>query len=138
MSAQQAHPPVDAQTRADVVTASLASLIRAMRESNVSEAAAMACLRDAPDKIEAALTRGAGALVVYRLDRDGPRGIVGDQDDRLNRFADAAIAENVPLVGLNPYRIAQMALAMQPAGPSARPDFSTQHPRKDGNNERLH
>lgn len=113
MSGKTISKIIDAQTRADVVTASLAALVREMHNAGISEPVAMACLRDAPEKIEAALTRGAGALVVYRMDADSPRGIVSDQDSRLNAFTAEARAQNAPLFGLNPYRIAVLAKALQ-------------------------
>jgi hypothetical protein len=100
-------------TRTDVVAASLAVLVRALQEAGVPQPVAMACLRDAPDKIESALTRGAGALIIYRLSKDQPHGIVSDQTARLEAFTAAARAKNIPLFGLNPHRIAMIATALR-------------------------
>lgn len=113
MSDQQSQSLIDTHTRQDVVAASLAVLVRALHEAGVPKALAMDCLRDAPDKIEAALTRGAGALIIYRLNADGPRGIVSDQDKRLEAFTARARADNAPLFGLNPHRIAMIATAVR-------------------------
>ncbi len=125
--------PFAARLRADVVTASLAVLVRAMKDNNVGDEAAMACLRDAPDKIEAALTRGCGALVIYRLDPDAPRGIVGTADTRLAAFVDEARGAGVPVIGLNPDLVAQLALAM--GGDAAA---FTENQLKGSNNATCH
>ncbi|MFV0515044.1 MAG: hypothetical protein ACK5MY_15665 [Jhaorihella sp.] len=112
---------VDAQTRADVTTAALAVLVDALRRMGAPDSVALACLRDAPEKIEAALTRGRGALVLYRLNSTDPRGIVTDDAARLSAFAEAAAKDGAEALGLNPHRIACLALA-------ARGAFSaTQH-----------
>jgi len=113
MSDQNNQTTLESQIRVDVVAASLAVLVRALHEAGVTQPLAMACLRDAPDKIEAALTRGAGAMVVYRLNKDGPCGIVSDQSERLEAFTAGARAANAPLFGLNPHRIALIATAVR-------------------------
>ncbi|WPZ30304.1 hypothetical protein T8A63_04385 [Sulfitobacter sp. OXR-159] len=113
MSDQNDKVETDAATRADVVAASLAMLVRALYEAGVSQPVAMNCLRNAPDMIEAALTRGAGALIVYRLNPDAPRGIVSDRQVRLEAFTAEARAKNAPLFGLNPHRVARLAAAVR-------------------------
>jgi hypothetical protein len=118
---------LDNHTRTDVVAASLAVLVRALQEAGVPQPVAMACLRDAPDKIEAALTRGAGALIVYHLSKDQPRGIVSDQTARLEAFTAEARARDVPLFGLNPHLVARLALAMRADSEPAPRAHSANH-----------
>lgn len=107
--------PIDAQTRADVVTAALCVLVDALRRNGASDRAALTCLRDAPDKISAALTQGRGALVLYRIAPADPRGIVTDDTARLTAFAEAAARDGLEVIGLNPHRIACLALAARGA-----------------------
>jgi hypothetical protein len=87
--------------RQHVVAAGLAVLVREAHDSGLTREEALTLMRDAPDKIEAALGRGARALVVYRLG-DGARGIVSESDDKLGAFVDAAWREGCAVVGLNP------------------------------------
>lgn len=77
--------------RTNVVAACLAVLTREMHAAGLDKQDAFDLLRDAPDKIEAALTRGPSALVVYRLDQAGARGVVTAVESRLNQFT--AVAE---------------------------------------------
>lgn len=116
---------IDAQTRADVATAALAVLVDALRRVGATDSAALTALRDAPEKIDAAITRGRGALVLYRIDPTGPRGIVTDDDARLRAFAEAAARDGAEVLGLNPSRIACLALAARGAS------TPTQQNRKD-------
>lgn len=109
--AQLASP--NRQARADIVTACLAVLVREMREARVPENIALDALRDAPSKIDAALTRGSGALVVYSLSPNGARGIVTTDTEKLQRFAFAADLPGCGLIGLNPSRIAALVAQAQ-------------------------
>ena len=95
--------------RPHVVAACLAVLTREIHCAGVEQHDALDLLRDAPDKIEAALTRGPGALVVYRLDPNGARGVVTDSQSRLERFVAAAEHESAPLFGFCPAAIAELA-----------------------------
>ncbi|WP_215266150.1 hypothetical protein [Epibacterium ulvae] len=87
----------------------MAVLTREIHCAGVEQHDALGLLRDAPDKIEAALTRGPGAFVVYRLDPNGARGVVTDSEPRLERFVAAAEYESAPLFGFCPATIAELA-----------------------------
>ncbi len=95
-----------------VITACLAVLVREAHAAGVNRSAVMKVLRNAPDQIDAAMTRGSRALVIYRLDAENPAGIVSDNDSRLERFTTAAESDGAPLVGLNPHLIARMAAGL--------------------------
>lgn len=92
-----------------VIAACLTVLVREFYAAGLKRRSAMELLRDASDRIDAALTRGSRALVLYRLDKEKPTGIVSDDDQRLHRFERAAYADGVPLTGINPYLVAQVA-----------------------------
>jgi len=106
---QNAPPEFVAVDRADVVAACLAVLIRELHSLGLKREVALAVLRDAADRIDAALTRGPRALVLYRLDRKAPVGIVSDDDARLATFTAEAEASGAGLIGVNPYRVAVLA-----------------------------
>ena len=95
--------------RSNVVAACLAVLTREMHGAGLDKQDAYDLLRDAPDKIDAALTRGPRALVVYRLDRAGARGMVSAVESRLNHFTAVAEQEGAPLFGFCPGAIAELA-----------------------------
>lgn len=95
--------------RADVVAACLAVLVRELHGLGLKREVALALLRDFPDRIEAALTRGPRALILFRLDRKNPASIVSDDDERLERFTAEAEAAGAGLLGLNPYHVAFLA-----------------------------
>ncbi|TGN54892.1 hypothetical protein E4L95_15260 [Paracoccus liaowanqingii] len=97
------------EQRGAVVAACLAVLTREIYAAGVDRDTALALLRDAPDKIEAALTRGFRAMVVYRLDGRKARGLVSDQDDKLRAFEAQARQDRAPLVGINPTLVADLA-----------------------------
>ena len=63
------------EERGAVVAACLAVLTREFHSAGMDRDTALALLRDAPDKIDAALTRGFRAMVVYRLDGAKARGL---------------------------------------------------------------
>lgn len=109
-------PGFVAVDRADVVAACLAVLIRELHSLGLKREVALAVLRDAADRIDAALTRGPRALVLYRLDRKAPVGIVSDDDARLTTFTAEAEASGAGLVGLNPYRVAVLAAKAKAEG----------------------
>lgn len=109
-------PGFVAVDRADVVAACLAVLIRELHSLGLKREVALAVLRDAADRIDAALTRGPRALVLYRLDRKAPVGIVSDDDARLATFTAEAEALGAGLVGLNPYRVAVLAAKAKAEG----------------------
>ena len=98
------------EQRGAVVAACLAVLTREIYAAGVDRDTALALLRDAPDKIEAALSRGFRALVVYRLDGRNARGLVSDSDERLKAFEAMARRDRAPLVGINPTLVADLAL----------------------------
>lgn len=97
------------EERGAVVAACLAVLTREFHAAGMDRDAALALLRDAPDKIEAALSRGFRALVVYRLDGDKARGLVTDRDDKLRAFEAQARQDRAALVGINPTLVADLA-----------------------------
>jgi len=95
--------------RANVVAACLAILTREVHCAGIETQDAFDLLRDAPDKVEAALTRGPCALVVYRLDRRGARGLVSENEARLRQFTTVAEKDGAPLFGFCPAVIAELA-----------------------------
>lgn len=99
------------EQRGAVVAACLAVLTREIYAAGMDRDVALALLRDAPEKIEAALSRGFRALVVYRLDGDGrnARGLVSDRPERLQAFEAQARQDRAPLVGINPALVADLA-----------------------------
>lgn len=97
------------QNRTNVVAASLALLIREMKVAETPDSIAFKVLAAAPDKIDAALTRGPKALVFYRVSGDNVRGIVSDRDDQLEEFARKANAEGASVLCFNPTLIAAIA-----------------------------
>ncbi|WP_195818727.1 hypothetical protein [Roseobacter sp. MH60115] len=102
------------QNRTHVIAASLALLVREMKYANTLDAIAFKVLREAPDKIDAALSRGPKALVFYRIEQDKARGIVSDQEDRLERFARSAHADGATVLCFNPSLIAALASMVEP------------------------
>ncbi len=102
------------QNRMHVVAASLALLIREMKVAETPDAIAFKTLAEAPDKIEAALTRGPDALVFYKIAEDEVRGIVTDHDDKLETFARTAQAEGASVLCFNPSLIATLASMIEP------------------------
>jgi len=108
--------------RAHVVAACLTVLTREAHAAGLNTQDALDLLRDAPDKIEAALTRGPGALVVYRLDPNGARGLVSDQDSRLQHFAAVAEQGGAPLFGFCPAAIAEIAAHIDAGAASLKKD----------------
>ena len=63
--------------RIQVITAALAMRSREMKDAGTPDAIVIQVWRTAPAKIDAALTRGRDALVLYRVDATIARGIVG-------------------------------------------------------------
>ncbi len=108
--------------RTHVVAACLAVLTREVYGAGLEKHDALDLLRDAPDKIDAALTRGPGALVVYRLDRRGARGVVSDSESRLGQFTAAAEQEGAPLFGFCPGAIAELAAHIDAGAASLKRD----------------
>ena len=118
-----APPPAAAQFgRSHVVAACLAVLVREVHGAGLETQDALDLLRDAPDKIAAALSRGPGALVVYRLDRRGARGVVSDSESRLNHFVAVAEQDGAPLFGFCPAAIAELAAHIDGGAASLRKD----------------
>lgn len=97
------------EERGAVVAACLAVLTREIYAAGVDRDTALALLRDAPDKIDAALSRGFRAMLVYRLDGRKARGLVSDRDDKLRAFEAQARQDRAPLVGINPTLVADLA-----------------------------
>ncbi|MFV1530220.1 MULTISPECIES: hypothetical protein [unclassified Phaeobacter] len=108
--------------RTHVVAACLAVLTREVHGAGLEKHDALDLLRDAPDKIDAALTRGPRALVVYRLDRRGARGVVSDSESRLGQFTAAAEQEGAPLFGFCPGAIAELAAHIDAGAASLKKD----------------
>lgn len=102
------------QNRTHVVAASLALLIREMKAAETLDAIAFKALAKAPDRIDAALTRGPKALVLYRIAQTEVRGVVSDQDGKLEEFARSAHAEGVSVLCFNPSLIAALASMVEP------------------------
>lgn len=97
------------EQRGAVVAACLAVLTREIYAAGMDRDTALALLRDAPEKIEAALSRGFRALVVYRLDGRNARGLVSDRPEKLQAFEAQARQDRAPLVGINPALVADLA-----------------------------
>jgi len=95
--------------RTHVIAACLTVLAREVGHAGIETQEALDLLRDTPDKVEAALTRGPDALVVYRLAPIGGRGIVSNNDAKLRRFVAAAAQDNAPLFGFCPAVVAELA-----------------------------
>lgn len=108
--------------RTHVMAACLAVLTREIHGARLEKHGALDLLQDAPDKIDAALTRGPGALVVYRLDRRGARGVVSDSESRLGHFTAAAEQEGAPLFGYCPSAIAELAVHIDAGAASLKKD----------------
>ncbi|GIT86984.1 hypothetical protein [Roseobacter sp. OBYS 0001] len=102
------------QNRMHVVAASLALLIRELKVAETPDAIAFKALAEAPDKIEAALTRGPDALVFYKIADGEIRGIVTDHGDKLEVFARKAQAEGANVLCFNPSLIATLASMIEP------------------------
>lgn len=95
--------------RSHVVAACLVVLTSEVHRAGLETQDALDLLRDAPNKIAEALSRGPGALVVYRLDRHGARGVVSDSESRLKHFVAVAEQDGAPLFGFCPTTIAELA-----------------------------
>ena len=108
--------------RAHVVAACLAILTREFHSAGLETQDALDLLRDAPDRIDAALTRGPRALVVYRLDHTGARGLVSESDSRLSHFTAVAEQDGAPLFGFCPAAIADLAAHIDAGCASLRKD----------------
>lgn len=121
-AANTPHQLVKTLERKHVVTACLTVLTREVHAAGLGTQDALDLLRDAPDKIEAALTRGPRALVVYRLDKHGARGMVSDSDSRLQHFAAVAEQNGALLFGLCPAAIAELAAHIDAGAASLRKD----------------
>ncbi|WP_291733744.1 hypothetical protein [Leisingera sp. F5] len=111
-----------ALSRNHTIAACLTVLTREIHTAGIETQDALDLLRDAPDKIEAALTRGRCALVIYRLDKSGARGVVSDKDSRLNHFVAVAEQEGAPLLGFCPGAIAELAVLVGAGAASVRMD----------------
>lgn len=108
--------------RMHVTAACLTILTREVYGAGLETQDALDLLRDAPDKIGAALTRGPGALEVYRLDKLGARGIMTDSDSRLNHFIAVAEQEDAPIFGFCPAAIAELATYIGAGAASLKKD----------------
>lgn len=108
--------------RTHVVAACLTVLAREVGHAGIETQEALDLLRDTPDKVEAALTRGPDALVVYRLDPIGARGIASNNDAKLRRFVAAAEQDNAPLFGFCPAVVAELAAHINMGVASLRKD----------------
>jgi len=104
----------DPYMRAQVAMAALAMLSREMKDAGTPDAIAIETLRAAPDKIDAALTRGRRALVFYQVDATTARGIVSDDDAKLEKLARLAHAAGSRVLCFNPALIAGLAAAIEP------------------------
>ncbi|MBO9434519.1 hypothetical protein J7394_09905 [Ruegeria sp. R13_0] len=97
-------------------------LAREVGHAGIETQEALDILRDTPDKVEAAVTCGPDALVVYRLDPNGARGIVSNKDAKLRRFVAAAEQDNAPLFGFCPAVVAEFAAHINMGVASLRND----------------
>jgi len=102
------------QIRDLVAVASMVMLIREMKLAGTPEAAAAEIMETAPDKIDAALTRGRQALVFYQVDARGARGIVSDDEAKLDAFARRAHAAGSRVLCFNPTLAAALATVTEP------------------------
>lgn len=106
---------------ADIVAGCIAALLVETRRLGLRRDIALRLLCDAPARISEALSKGPGALVVYRLDKVAPVGLVTDDEGRLQRFVARADDVGAGLIGLNPSRIAAALAATSGAGLSLKP-----------------
>lgn len=114
-------PGAAAVARADVVAGCLAVLIAETRRIGLRQDLAFRLLRDAPARIDDALSKGPRALVVYRLDRAAPVALVSDDEGRLQRFVARADDRGAGVLGLNPARIAAALAQAGGAGLNSAP-----------------
>ncbi len=118
-----ATPPEAAQfSRSHIMAACLAVLVQEVHGAGLDTQDALDLLRDAPDKIDATLSRGPGALVVYRLDRRGARGVISDSESGLDHFVAVAKKDGAPLFGFCPAAIAELAAHIDAGAASLRKD----------------
>lgn len=102
--------------QADILAGCLAVLVAESRRLGLRRDLALRLLCDAPARISEALSKGPGALVVYRLDKMAPVDLVTDDEGRLRRFVARADDVGAGLIGLNPSRIAAALTATSGAG----------------------
>lgn len=108
--------------RTNVVAACLTVLTHEVHRAGLEKQDALDLLRDAPDKIDAALSRGPSALVIYRLDTHGARGVVTDSDTRLKSFEATAKQDGAALFGFCPGAIAELAAHIDAGAASLKGD----------------
>jgi hypothetical protein len=106
---------------ADIVAGCIAALLVETRRLGLRRDLALRLLCDAPARISEALSKGPGALVVYRLDKVAPVGLVTDDEGRLQRFVARADDVGAGLIGLNPSRIAAALAATSGVGLALKP-----------------
>lgn len=118
---EKAAPSGASAEQADILAGCLAVLIAETCRLGLRRELALRLLCDAPARISEALSKGPGALVVYRLDKMAPVGLVTDDEGRLQRFVARADDVGAGLIGLNPSRIAAALTATSGAGLALKP-----------------
>ena len=117
----KAMPSGGSAEQADIVAGCLAVLIAETRRLGLRRDLAFRLLCDAPGRITDALSKGPGALVVWRLDKAAPVALVTEDEGRLQRFVARANDVGAGVLGLNPARIAAALAASGGAGLNLTP-----------------
>lgn len=103
---EKATPSGASAEQADILAGCLAVLIAETRRLGLRRDLAFRLLCDAPARITDALSKGPGALVVWRLDKTASVALVTEDEGRLQRFVARADDVGAGVLGLNPARIA--------------------------------
>lgn len=127
---EKATPSGAPAEQSDIVAGCLAVLIAETRRLGLRRDLAFRLLCDAPGRIADALSKGPGALVVWRLDKAAPVSLVTEDEGRLQRFVARADDVGAGMLGLNPARIAAALAASGGAGLNLTPaKIGGQHDR---------
>lgn len=118
---EKATPSGALAEHSDIVAGCLAVLIAETRRLGLRRDLAFRLLCDAPARITDALSKGPGALVVWRLDKAAPVALVTEDEGRLQRFVARADDVGAGVIGLNPARIAAALAATSGAGLNLTP-----------------
>lgn len=118
---EKATPSGAPAEQSDIVAGCLAVLIAETRRLGLRRDLAFRLLCDAPGRIADALSKGPGALVVWRLDKAAPVALVTEDEGRLQRFVARADDVGAGVLGLNPARIAAALAASGGAGLNPTP-----------------
>ncbi len=118
---EKATPSGASAEQSDIVAGCLAVLIAETRRLGLRRDLAFRLLCDAPGRITDALSKGPGALVVWRLDKTAPVALVTEDEGRLQRFVARADDVGAGVLGLNPARIAAAVAVSGGAGLNPTP-----------------